>query len=95
MGKKAVVGGGRSLEIDPFETALDLIVEEHPFEKGSGEVAREENPLRGDEAVFDGFEERKGGLVFDVFFDEERLAGWVGEAGEFVFVGFAEDPSVS
>ncbi len=45
VGEKVVVGAGGMLEIDPFEASEDLIVEEHPLEKGCGKMAAEQESL--------------------------------------------------
>ncbi len=57
-----------------------------------GKWRQSKNPLGGDESVLDRFEKGIRGLVLDVFFRHERLAGGIGEAGELVFVRIADDP---
>ena len=92
VGEEVPIGEGGVLEVDPFEAALDKVAEEEAFHERGGEVAAKEDPLGGDEAVFDAFEEGVFRLLLDIALDEEGLLGGIEEAGEFALVGLALDP---
>lgn len=90
--EEGTVSVGWILEINSFETVGDEIGEQESFEKRGGEVATEKDALRGDEAIFYGFEKGVLRLVLDVFFNDERLSGWVAKSWKFMFVRIAHDP---
>ena len=55
-------------------------------------MAAEENSLRGDESVLNGFKQGVLGLIFYVFFNDKGLARWMSEARKVVFEGLADNP---